>query len=85
MGFLELASDPAESSQHLFSSLRYKQSPEPGDLVFYPGDIVLFYFVDRSGRPFVIGMTPRGIRALEPGFAEPLGYREFRFGGRVHS
>lgn len=85
MGFLELASDPGESSLHLFSSLRYKQTPEPGDLVFYPGDIVLFYFQDRSGRPFVIGMTPRGIRAFDPGFAEPQGYREFRFGGRIRS
>ena len=85
MGFLELASDPGESSQHLFQSLRYKESPVAGDLVFYPGDIVLFYFPDRQGRPFVMGMTPKGIRAFDPAFAEPLGYREFRFGGRLRS
>jgi hypothetical protein len=36
---------------------------------------VLFYYLDREGRPFVIGMTPMGIAALEPEFATPVGYR----------
>lgn len=85
MGFLELASDPAVSRDKLFQNLRYKASPAVGDLVFYPGDMVLFYFADRNGRPFVVGMTPRGIRALSPDFVEPLGFREFRFAGRVRS
>lgn len=85
MGFLELSGDATASRDRLFQSLRYKETPSIGDLVFYPGDLVLFYFADRNGQPFVIGMTPRGIRALEPSFTEPLGYREYRFAGRVGS
>jgi hypothetical protein len=85
MGFLELVADASASRDRLYQSLRYKEAPSIGDLVFYPGDLVFFYLADRAGRPFVIGMTPRGIRALEPSFTEPLGYREFRFAGRVRS
>jgi hypothetical protein len=53
------------------------QDPQPriGDLAFYPSGYVLFYFLDRSDRPFVIGMTPFGIAALEPGFATIVGFR----------
>jgi hypothetical protein len=41
--------------------------------VFYPAGYALFWFVDRNNRPFVIGMTPTGIVALEPNFAERTG------------
>ena len=47
-------------------------SPEVGDLVVYPAGYHLFYFKDENDRPFVIGMTPRGIVSLKPDFAEPI-------------
>jgi hypothetical protein len=83
MGYLKLGDDPYSSSNILFQNLRYVAKPDVGDLVFYPAGYVFFYFQDRRGRPFVIGMTPRGVRALDPKFAEPIGFRNFWFAGTV--
>src|SRR5207249_3726770 len=55
------------------------QQPEAGDLVFYRTGYVMFYFKDPQNRPFVVGMTPFGITALNPQFAEVTGYRRFLF------
>lgn len=55
-----------------------ERSPEailrPGDLVYYKTGYTMFYFTDYDHQPFVIGMTPLGILALLPNFAEPIGY-----------
>jgi len=37
--------------------------------------VALFWFVDQRREAFVIGMTPSGIVALDPDFAERLGVR----------
>ena len=43
-----------------------------GDLLIYPSGYCMFYYYDYAGRPFVIGMTPLGVLALNPDFATPL-------------
>ena len=48
--------------------------PSDGDLVFYVGGYTMFYFRDERGEPFVIGMTPLGVLALKPDFAQELQY-----------
>ena len=56
-------------------------NPRPGDLVFYEAGYTMFYFKDRSGHPFCIGMTPLGIVALEIDFGPKLlhyGWVEYR-------
>jgi hypothetical protein len=83
MGYLKLGDDPHTSSRILFENLRYVPEPEIGDLIFYPAGYVFFYFQNRRGQPFVIGMTPHGIQALDPQFAEPSGFRNFWFAGTV--
>jgi cell wall-associated NlpC family hydrolase len=60
-------------SRRLFESLPHVDEPRSGDLVFYPSGYVLFWFVDQRRQPFVIGMTPSGIVALEPDFAQRIG------------
>lgn len=55
-----------------FNELVESSSPEVGDLVVYPAGYHLFYFKDKDNRPFVIGMTPLGIVALNPDFAKPI-------------
>ena len=47
-------------------------SPRPVDLIFYDIGYTMFYFRDRSGVPFCIGMTPLGIVALEINFGPRL-------------
>lgn len=64
-----------EASRRLYDTLPRARSPQVGDLVFYPSGYVMFYFVDRQDRPFVIGMTPFGIVALKWDFARIDGYR----------
>ncbi|MBI3078710.1 MAG: C40 family peptidase [Deltaproteobacteria bacterium] len=63
------------TSRRLWERLPSAPQPRVGDLVFYPAGYALFYFVDQKQRPFVIGMTPFGIAALEPNFAKVVGYR----------
>ena len=47
-------------------------NPKNGDLIFYDTGYTMFYFKDRSGHPFCIGMTPLGIVALEIEFGPRL-------------
>jgi hypothetical protein len=46
--------------------------PEVGDLIFYDTGYTMFYFKDRRGEPFCVGMTPAGIVALEIRFGPRL-------------
>ncbi len=64
------------TSRRLFDALPPINRPQVGDLAFYPAGYVLFYFEDKDRKPFVIGMTPSGIAALDPDFAKPVGYRK---------
>jgi hypothetical protein len=66
--------DLLQTSARLRERLQRVETPRAGDLVFYEAGYALFYFVDAGNRPFVIGMTPFGITALEPDFAKPIGY-----------
>lgn len=61
--------DILQRSRVLRSILHRVGEPKIGDLVFYPGGYALFFFRDQRQQPFVIGMTPNGIVALEPDFA----------------
>ncbi|MHB8269859.1 hypothetical protein [Bradyrhizobium sp.] len=45
--------------------------PRLGDLVLYRGGFAMFYLEDHERHPFVIGMTPAGIAALQPEFGVP--------------
>ncbi len=54
--------------------LRATSSPNVGDVVFYERGYTMFYYVDQDNQPFVIGMTPFGILALEPDFAPIIGF-----------
>ena len=47
-------------------------SPRPGDLIFYDTGYTMFYFRDRTGTPFCIGMTPLGIVAMQLQFGPRL-------------
>ncbi|HEU4618110.1 MAG TPA: hypothetical protein VFV10_08710 [Gammaproteobacteria bacterium] len=67
--------DLSQRSRRLLASLPQADTPQPGDLVFYPAGYALFWFQDQRNRPFVIGMSPSGIVALEPDFAQRLGVR----------
>ena len=80
LGALEISGAQSESllsrSSQLFTQLVPIDKPGIGDLAFYPEGYALFYFVDHQQKPFVIGMTPAGIVALKPDFAEAIGYRK---------
>lgn len=54
--------------------LKTESNPSVGDVVFYANGFTMFYYKDRSGRPFVMGMTPVGILCLDPDFAQIVGY-----------
>lgn len=79
LGMLEEEFEPGDTllatSRRLFRLLPEASEPGVGDLVFYPAGYVLFRFVDERDRPYVVGMTPMGIVALKPDFAEPVGFR----------
>jgi len=71
--------DIAQPSKILRSLLSRTDHPEVGDLVFYPGGYALFFFKDHNHKPFVIGMTPIGIVALEPDFAPKDGVARLNY------
>ncbi len=50
------------------------QHPRPGDVVVYDTGYTMFYFRDRDGIEFVIGMTPVGIVALKYDFGPKRRY-----------
>jgi hypothetical protein len=55
-------------------ALTSRSQPEVGCLVFYESGYTMFYYESFSGTPFVMGMTPLGILALDPNFAPIIGY-----------
>ena len=65
----------SKGGKHTMDTLAPATQPQPGDVVFYPSGYALFWFVDHNQQPFVVGMTPNGIVALEPNFAERIGVR----------
>jgi hypothetical protein len=67
------STDLVAASHTLKTTLPPTSTPQPGDLVFYPSGYALFRFDDRHNRPFVIGMTPQGILALDPDFSQSVG------------
>jgi hypothetical protein len=46
-------------------------TPGLGDIIRYQNGFDMFLLEDANGEPFVIGMTPVGIAALEPDFGVP--------------
>jgi hypothetical protein len=48
--------------------------PQNGDIITYSGGYAMFYF-KAAGKEFVIGMTPNGIFALPPDFAQMITVR----------
>lgn len=79
LGPLTGGTDLVAASRMLMSALPRAETPGVGDLVFYPAGYALFRFDDLRGRPFVIGMTPQGIIALDPGFSQPVGAARIRW------
>lgn len=53
------------------ASLPETDKPQLGDIIRYENGLDMFLFEDAEGQPFVIGMTPVGIAALEPDFGVP--------------
>lgn len=73
----ELQVLPSGSSDAALSDLKVVQGPpQLGDLVIYDFLYAMFYMEDGEGTPFVVGMTPTGILALELEFGPKI--REFR-------
>ncbi len=52
-------------------SLPETDAPGLGDIIRYQNGFDMFLLEDARGEPFVIGMTPVGIAALEPDFGVP--------------
>jgi len=52
-------------------SLPETETPQLGDIIRYENGFDMFLLQDSEGAPFVIGMTPVGIAALEPDFGVP--------------
>jgi hypothetical protein len=52
-------------------SLPATDTPQLGDIIRYQNGFDMFLLEDAEGTPFVIGMTPVGIAALEPDFGVP--------------
>jgi hypothetical protein len=76
---LPATNDLVAASRAIISSLPSTNNPGIGDLNFYPSGYALFRFVDRRGQPFVIGMTPQGIVALDPNFSQSIGAAQIRW------
>jgi hypothetical protein len=55
-------------ANNVVTSLPTAAAPQLGDIIQYETGFALFYLVDRRGAPFVIGMTPKGIAALNVDF-----------------
>jgi hypothetical protein len=67
------------ASRALANRLPSVPTPRAGDLAIYPGGYVLFWFTDQRDEPFVIGMTPSGVTALDADFAQLVGYRRVEY------
>ncbi len=76
----DLISTPLTEARYILPQLLERAArPQPGDLVFYKPGYVMFYFLDPSGKPFVIGMTPDGVLALQLNFAEIDSYGRIQY------
>lgn len=65
----ELGKLPKDSALAEFRQLPVtRDRPKPGDIVLYEGGYAMFYFEDRQGQAFVVGMTPVGITSLQADF-----------------
>jgi hypothetical protein len=65
-----LPGDIEKNHYALIKILPPTNNPTNGDIVFYEEGYTMFYYFDESAnRPFVIGMTPLGIVALNYDFA----------------
>jgi len=74
-GLLPADSGPIINQFQLMQAMQKRNGdPQPGDVVFYQGGFSLFYYLDERGNPFMIGMTPRGIMALNYKFAPIIGF-----------
>jgi len=58
-------SDP---EQALLELRRTTEPPFVGDVLLYEAGFAMFYLRDAQNRPYVLGMTPVGVLALEPDF-----------------
>lgn len=56
-----------------------RESPRVGDIVFYEGNNVLFYFASGQNTHFVMGMTHLGILAFRTDFERIEGYGEVQY------
>jgi cell wall-associated NlpC family hydrolase len=68
------------TSDALRAQFESTSQPQVGDLIFYGGGFVMFYFKANQGHPFCIGMTPVGIVSLEINFGPSLlGYGRVKY------
>ncbi|MBN2351783.1 MAG: hypothetical protein JXD23_04365 [Spirochaetales bacterium] len=72
------------TSEQLLKFTQPVSSPMTGDLAFYDGGFVMFYFKKTKGVPFCIGMTPVGVISLEVNFgARLIGYGRVKYPRRA--
>lgn len=64
----QLRKVPPGPADTALRNLPHTAEPELGDIIQYETGFALFYLKDQRGAPFVIGMTPRGIAALNVDF-----------------
>ena len=64
----ELRRLPAGAPDAALRTLPSATEPQLGDVILYETGFALFYLKDHNGAPFVIGMTPKGVAALDPDF-----------------
>src|SRR5262249_9144237 len=60
--------EPSSPPDAVLRTLEKTSAPVPGDLIVYETGFTMFFLQDHLRKPFVIGMTPQGIAALEPDF-----------------
>jgi hypothetical protein len=63
-----LSDIPLDERYRLRELIPRIDEPRVGDLVFYEAGYAMFFFRDEDRHPFVLGMTPVGIAALEVEF-----------------
>lgn len=70
---------------NLMNLLQKIEQPLIGDIVFYDSDYTMFFFQDEQKNPFVIGMTPIGILALEYNFANIRGFGNVSYPSTINT
>ncbi len=56
------------------------EEPQVGDLIRYPDDAFMFFFLDQDGEAFVTGMTPYGVQIFVYGFKPVEGIYRVPYG-----